>query len=452
MPRRKQDKGPEQFKAAVNHYLDHPADFVVDVIGAEPTPQQAQVLNALAHNTAVAVKSGHGIGKTSVEAWAVIWFLVLHPYAKVPCTAPTGHQLDDILWPELNYWLGKSRVKGILEWTKTRLSVNGYNETWFSVPRSANLPENLQGFHAKHVLFVIDEASGVDQAIMDVVEGALTNDGARLLMCGNPTKLSGTFYDAFHKDRSLYRSFSFSAEDSPLVSAEYCARIAQKYGRESDVYRIRVLGEFPKGTPDTLIRLDEVLQAVSRDVQPEGPWQIGVDPARYGDDSSVICYRHGFKVFEPLSFHGINTSRLSGEVARLVKDIRRDYPEAGIIQVLIDDTGVGGGVTDQLDELTFELDIDVLPQNFGGSGDDDSDDQAAAMWSRIKDMLMEIDLPDNQELISQLTTRKYQVKPNGKIKLERKEDMKRRGLPSPDFADALALCLWQPHSGGIYIV
>jgi hypothetical protein len=157
-------------------------------------------------------------------------------------------------------------------------------------------------------------------------------------------------------------------------------------------------------------------------------------------------------VFEPLSFHGINTSRLSGEVARLVKDIRRDYQEAGIIQVLIDDTGVGGGVTDQLDELTFELDIDVLPQNFGGSGDDDSDDQAAAMWSRIKDMLMEIDLPDNQELISQLTTRKYQVKPNGKIKLERKEDMKRRGLPSPDFADALALCLWQPHSGGIYIV
>ncbi len=437
---------------AVRFYIDHPADFVRDVIGASPSPQQEMVLEAMAGNRAIVIKSGHGIGKSALMAWTILWFIALHPNARIPCTAPTGHQLDDILWPEVYYWLNRSALKKQFVWTKTRLAKTGHEETWFAVPRSASVPENLQGFHGQHVLFVIDEAPGVEQEIMDVVEGALTNEGARLLMCGNPTKLSGTFYNAFHKDRRLYRSFSFSSAESPLVSADYVQRIADKYGAESDVYRVRVLGEFPKGTPDTFIRLDAVEGAIARTVKPEGPWQIGVDPARYGDDSSVIYYRQGLHVFEPLSFHGINTSRLTGEAARLVREIREIDPEAGTIIVNVDDTGVGGGVTDQLQELEYELDIEVLPQNFGGSGDDDYDDQAAAMWGNLKELLPELDLPDVPELVSQLTTRKYQVRPNGKIKLERKEDMKKRGLQSPDHGDALALCLWESDPGSIRII
>jgi hypothetical protein len=167
-----------------------------------------------------------------------------------------------------------------------------------------------------------------------------------------------------------------------------------------------------------------------RTAEPSGYWYIGVDPARYGDDSSVIYYRHGLHVYDPVQFHGINTSRLSGEVARVVKDIRGMDPAAGTITVNVDDTGVGGGVTDQLEDLEYELDIEVMPQNFGGSGDEDYDDQGAAMWGNMKDLLAELDIPDSADLVSQLTTRKYQVRPNGRIKLERKEDMKKRGLPS----------------------
>ncbi|MDD4986809.1 MAG: phage terminase large subunit, partial [Dehalococcoidales bacterium] len=435
----------------VRHYLHSPADFVRDILHADPTPQQVEILESVRSSTAIAARSGHGIGKTAVEAWIILWFITLHPFAKVPCTAPTGHQLEDILWPEVNYWLQRSEIKRQIAWTKTRLAVIGHDESWFAVPRSANKPENLQGFHARHCLFVVDEASGVEQEIMDVVEGALTNSGARLLMCGNPTRLSGTFYNAFHKDRRLYKTFAFSSIDSPLVSAEYVQRIADKYGAESDVYRVRVLGEFPKGTPDTFIRLDAVEGAIARTVAPSGPWQIGVDPARYGDDSSVIYYRRGFHVFESVSIHGINTVRLTGETARVIKLIREIDPEAGTIVVNVDDTGVGGGVTDQLQELEYELDIEVLPQNFGGSGDDDYDDQAAAMWGNLKELLPELDLPDVPELVGQLTTRKYQVRPNGKIKLERKEDMKKRGLQSPDHGDALALCLWESDPGSIRI-
>lgn len=437
---------------AIRHYLQEPDSFVREVLGASPTPQQSEALRALPDHRAIAIRSGHGIGKSALEAWAILWFIALHPYARIPATAPTGHQLDDILWPEVYYWLQRSKLKETLTWTKTRLAVKGYEETWFAVPRSASVPENLQGFHGQHVLFVIDEAPGVEQEIMDVVEGALTNEGARLLMCGNPTKLSGTFYNAFHKDRRLYKTFAFSSADSPLVSADYVQRIADKYGAESDVYRVRVLGEFPKGTPDTFIRLDAVEGAIARTVAPSGPWQIGVDPARYGDDSSVIYYRRGFHVFESVSIHGINTVRLTGETARVIKLIREIDPEAGTIVVNVDDTGVGGGVTDQLQELEYELDIEVLPQNFGGSGDDDYDDQAAAMWGNLKELLPELDLPDVPELVGQLTTRKYQVRPNGKIKLERKEDMKKRGLQSPDHGDALALCLWESDPGSIRII
>jgi phage terminase large subunit len=434
------------------HYLDNPADFVRDILHADPTSQQIEVLESISGNTAIAARSGHGIGKTALEAWVILWFITLHPFAKIPCTAPTGHQLEDILWPEVNYWLQRSEIKKQLVWTKTRLAVRGHEESWFAVPRSANKPENLQGFHAQHCLFVIDEASGVEQEIMDVVEGALTNAGARLLMCGNPTRLSGTFYNAFHKDRRLYKTFAFSSIDSPLVSAEYVQRIADKYGAESDVYRIRVRGDFPKGSPDTFIRLDAVEGATERMVAGEGPWQIGVDPARYGDDSSVICYRHGYHVYPPESFHGINTTRLAGEVALVVREIRGLDDEAGVILVNVDDTGVGGGVTDQLEEVEDELDIEVMPQSFGGPGDEDHEDQAAAMWGNIKELLPELDLPDDAELVSQLTTRKYQVRPNGKIKLERKEDMKKRGLQSPDHGDALALCLWESDPGSIRIV
>lgn len=425
------------------HYIRNPVDYVRDIIGAVPTEQQAQILTALAGNRAVAAKSGHGVGKTAVMSWAILWFLPLHPFARVPVTAPTGHQLDDTLWPEVRYWLDRSApLRQIIEWTKTRVAVKGHEETWFSVPRSSNKAENLQGFHGRHVLFGVDEASGVEQEIMEVVEGALTNAGAKLLMTGNPTKLSGTFYDAFHKDRTHYETFTMSSADSSLVSPEYCERIARRYGRESDVYRVRVEGLFPRGEPDTFIRLDEVEAAINRDVAPDGEVYIGVDPARFGDDESVICYRHGWHVYPLRRFAGIDTSRLTGEVVRLVRGIRDGYD--GRVVVRVDDTGIGAGVTDQLRLVASDNRIEVVPVNFGGEANSEYADYGSLMWGQIKDALDNLDLPRDDELIVQLTTRKYTVRPDGKIKLERKEDMKKRGVTSPDRADALALSIAQP--------
>lgn len=435
---------------AINYYYSHPVHFVEDFIGVKPELEQAAILNSLVTNNHVAIKSGHGIGKTAVEAWSILWFMTTRPDCKVPCTAPTGHQLEDILWPEVGNWLNKSPVlKSLFVMTKTKLYMAGHEESWFAVPRSCSVPENLQGFHGREILFVVDEASGVPTEIMEVIEGALTNKGAHLLMAGNPTQISGTFFDAFNRDRALYKTFTFNAEKSRLVSPDYCARIATKFGRESDVYRVRVLGEFPRGNPDALIRLEEIEPAIDRKVSGGGVIEIGVDPARYGDDMSVICTRRGLRCLGFDEFSGINTTRLVGEIARKVKELRKEFEFTDMITVKIDDTGVGGGVTDQLETVAGELNVEVIPVNFGSvSDDDDYMNKSADLWGNLKKILPEISIPDDPEMIAQLTSRKYGVHIDGKVKLEKKEDMKKRGLKSPDKADALALAFMPANAGG----
>jgi len=431
----------------LGRYIDDPLAFVREIIGVEPDPDQLKVLEALGTSHAVAVKSGHGIGKTAIEAWVILWFLFTRPLARVPVTAPTLHQLDDILWPEVAKWLARSKIKGLLSWQKTRLSFKGFEETWFAVPRTANVPENLQGFHAEHVLFIVDEASGMKQEIMEVVEAALTNEGARLLMAGNPTQLSGSFHAAFHRDRELYKTFTFSSENSPRVSRVFIERMAKKYGRDSDVFRVRVLGEFPRGGSDDFIPLDLIEAAVGRDVRfnPTEPWSIGVDPARFGDDESVIAARCGPWV-EPLrGFSGLNGPKLAGQVALFVKDIRR-MGFAGIIPVRVDETGVGASCFDQLELEAKELGIDPIPVSFGGAGDEDHTNAAGSIWGQVKRDLPMMRLPDDDDLVAQLSCRKYAIERDGRIRLERKEDMKKRGISSPDRADALALAWAEPPS------
>jgi len=421
-------------------YQEHPDWFVEDIIEVKPTSQQRDALRAIGEHPAVAVKSGHGTGKTAMEAWLIQWFLTMFPESRVPATAPTGHQLEDLLWPELRKWSAQSINAEDYDWTKTRFAIKGYADTWFAVPRSSNKPENMQGFHADHLLFVIDEASGVAQNVMEVVEGALTNDGAKLLMAGNPTILSGSFYNAFHRDAAFYVRFTFSSTESDNVSPAYADRIARKYGKESDVYRVRVEGKFPLGSPSQFIRLDLVEAAITQEVDPEGMVFIGVDPARFGDDESVVCHRKGNHVFPIEGFYQLDGPTLAGEVARIVKSYRAAGYEQ-TIQVRVDETGVGSSPVDFLRLLEQELNIIVIAFNFGGAGDDDYANAGTKIWADMKDRLSVLQLPDDADLVGQMTSRNYKVKPDGKVILESKDDMKKRGITSPDRADGLALCV-----------
>lgn len=438
------DASPNRYIDFYANYYDDPVSFAYDIIGIQNLEkEQIAVMNAISKHNRVSVKSGHGIGKTAMLSFVCIWFLMTRPHCKIPMTAPTQHQLHDILMPEISKWIYKANLGQYIECTKTKNYIKGYEDTWFSVARSCRVPENLQGFHAEELLFIIDEASGVPNEIMEVIEGALTTPKAKLIMTGNPTKIEGTFFNSFHRDRHFYEVFTFSSEDSARVSKDYIEKMA-RYGKDTDLYRVRVKGEFPKSEPDTFIKLDLVENAVLRSI--EEKWEhieIGIDPARYGDDESVIVWRKGLEIQPVMAFLGINTVRLTGETAHLINQIRKEgYTKK--IAVKIDDTGVGGGVTDQLQELKTQLNIDVIPViNNATPSNADYKDYGSQIWGEMKEALNTISIKDDNDLIAQLTTRKYKIEPDGKIKLERKEDMKKRKLPSPDRADALALCLAQ---------
>ncbi len=146
---------------AILYYKDRPVEFVQDVIHAEPDEIQADILNSVAQNSKTSVRSGHGIGKSALQSWLIIWFMCTRPFPKIPCTAPTKHQLHDILWAEVAKWLSPERnnLRQELEWTQEKLYMKKYPENWFAVPRTATQPDALQGFHAEHILYIIDEAS-----------------------------------------------------------------------------------------------------------------------------------------------------------------------------------------------------------------------------------------------------------------------------------------------------
>lgn len=248
---------------AILYYADHPADFVEDLLHVTPDKNQRAILDSVAKNQMTSVRSGHGIGKSAVEAWTVIWFMSTRPFPKIPCTAPTQHQLFDILWAEISKWLRNNKaLERELMWTKEKVYMKQYPEEWFAVARTASKPDALQGFHADDILYIIDEASGVDDKVFEPVLGALSTPGARLLMCGNPTQLSGFFYDSHHKNRGSYTTFHVDGRNSSRVSDDFVKTIIQMYGEDSDVFRVRVAGEFPRQENDVFIPLPLVEKSI----------------------------------------------------------------------------------------------------------------------------------------------------------------------------------------------
>jgi hypothetical protein len=414
--------------------------FVTEAIRAKPTFQQEEVLKAVSPGSHISVRSGHGVGKTALLSWLVLWFLCTRYDARVPCTASTHSQLRDILWPEIAKWMSKLplQYQQSLEWQTERIIWKDRKQTWFAVARTARkeAPEALQGFHGDDLMFVVDEASGVAQEVFEVAQGALTKENVISIMTGNPTRLSGEFYRSHHQERHLWKTFHFSSEDSRLVSPDYSARVAKKYGKDSDVYRVRVKGDFPLAEADTFIPLPLVEQARLTE-QPKGKKNIwGVDPARFGDDETALVKRAGLKVIEVLGIRKRDTMEVSGWVAQ---QARKEKPD----KIMIDVIGIGSGVYDRLKEQGFP----VVSVNVAERASD-SDEYARIrdeLWAKVRDSLQEgLSLPDDEELAGQLSAPKYKFDSAGRIIIESKEDMKKRGVDSPDRADALALSLYNP--------
>ncbi|MFD2172388.1 phage terminase large subunit [Tumebacillus lipolyticus] len=448
-------------EAVIDLYYDYPVDFAEDILGVELDGWQQRVLSDLAGHRFVSVRSGQGVGKTALEAIAVCWYICTRPFPKIVCTAPTRQQLMDVLWAEIAKWIDGTILSDLLEWTKTRIYMKGYADRWFATARTATKPENMQGFHEDHMLFIADEASGIEDKIMEAILGTLSGPENKLLMCGNPTRTSGVFYESHHKDRSNYKTHRVSSLDSPRTSKENIEMLKRKYGEDSDVYRIRVIGEFPRSEPNVLIALELAeLATECRVVPTETTLHLGVDVARFGDDETVIAPRIGGKVFPLHCYSKRDTMETAGNVIYIAKTMMAAESRLQRVKIKVDDTGVGGGVTDRLNELVREegLPYEVYPVNNGSVADDTEfyDNKASESWAVIKEALQEnftdhvqgklptVELPDDGKLITQLTTRKYRMTSKGRLQVERKEDMKKRGLQSPDRAEAVILSFVEP--------
>jgi len=193
------------FLEVIDYYYDDPVAFFKDILNMTPDKWQRQVLEDLKDFSKVSVRSGQGVGKTALEAGAIIWFLVCRPYSRVIATAPTMQQLYDVLWAEIAKWLNDSLVKDLLKWTKTKVYMIGDEKRWFATAKTSTKPENMQGFHEEHMLIVVDEASGVSDPIMEAILGTLTGSDNKLLMCGNPNRLEWVFYDSHNRDRDKFK-------------------------------------------------------------------------------------------------------------------------------------------------------------------------------------------------------------------------------------------------------
>ena len=431
-----------------HYYRADPVLFFQEVIGYTPDEWQTQVARDVARCARVSVRSGQGVGKTSLEAVLLLWFLSCHPYSRVVATAPTRQQLHDVLWAEVAKWrAGSPLLTKLLAWNKNRVSVIGQESKWFAVARTAGKPENMQGFHAGHMLFIVDEASGVADPVLEAVLGTLSGPNNKLLLCGNPTRTSGIFYDSHTKNRAHYAVRQVSARDCVRTNPETIRALEESYGRDSNVVRVRVDGEFPTAQDDEFISLALAESAVGRETEEGGEGvELGVDVARFGDDETVIACKVNGGILPLVTLRGRDLMWTTGQTLAICRQLRE--ARGGDVVVKIDDTGLGGGVTDRLKELKTEEGLDwltVVPVNFAGrSPDRHYGNIATYMWAKTRDLLQSraLALPDDNALVAQLVTRRYGLNSAGRVVLEKKKEMKARGLPSPDRADAVCLaCL-----------
>ena len=426
--------------------------FAREALGVRLWEKQKEVLNALTTHRRVAVKAGNGLGKGFCAAVAVLWFMHVHrDSAIVLSTAPTFRQVRHILWRQIRrlYRPAAKTLGGKMLDTRWELSDERY-----AMGLSADSADQFQGFHSPNVFIVVDEAEGVSDEIYEAIESVMTSADPLLLLIGNPTTMSGAFRRAFHEERSLYRAITISALDSPNVRAgrvvipglttpRWVEERREIWGEDNPIYRARVLGEFPKQGEDTLIKLSDIEAAVNRAVPgADGADEVtlAVDVARFGADRSVILRRRGDRVEDIRARRHLDTMQVAAWVADAIG-------ECNPAQVLIDEVGVGAGVVDRLRELGHT----VRGVNVGRKARRDKmfvNLRAEGYWTLAERFSSgRISIPADNELAGELAALRCESETHGnRIKIEGKDDMRERGLRSPDKADALMLAFLPPAS------
>lgn len=401
----------------------------------------------------ISIRACHGPGKTALASWCLIHALLTRFPQKAVATAPSRGQLEDALVSEVKKWMGRLNpaILDLFNIKSTEIELKAAPAESFFTARTARAenPEALQGVHSDHVLLIADEASGVPEAIFEAAAGSMSGENATTILLSNPVRSSGFFYDTHHKLKDMWFTIHISQKDSSRVTDDFANDIARRYGENSNAYRIRVLGEFPKADDDTIIPFELIESAAKRDiVVPEDMGELwGLDVARFGDDDSVLLRRNKIAVLPQIDvWHALNLMELCGRVKSAYDDA---LPNRKPSEILVDVIGMGSGVVDRLQEMG--LPVRGINVSEHSAVRDKYRNLRTELWFSAREWLekLNVTLPScergcardcvHERLRTELATPRYRFTSNGRIWAEPKEDMKKRGYPSPNIADAMVL-------------
>jgi phage terminase large subunit len=447
----------EQTVREIHEAIQNSPQFFVDwMVGGDLKGKQSDILWSIKNNRITTVRSCHGSGKSFTASRAALWFLEAFEDSIVITTAPTFRQVENVLWREIRgaHSNAKRPLGGNM--LTTRLE---FSENWYAIGISSKDSDRIQGFHAKsgYVLVIIDEAAGVDEGVFEAADSIASSLGARILFIGNPTSLSGRFYDSHHRDPTAHR-IQISCFDTPnfvnngirsvkdlmridmnkveitapyLITPQWVKEMIIRNGADSPIVQARCFGQFPSSEENTLIPLNYIEAAATEERREQikrGDKVVGADIARFGNDKTVITIRYGDWVDEQIKTSRERTTQATGRLKAI----------PGATRYIIDDIGVGGGVTDELIEDKID---NVIGANFAARPLDKQfvNLRAEAYWLVAEKFKAgTIAIPNDQELISQLASIRYNFTRNG-IKIEEKEEIRKRIHRSPDEADSLVL-------------
>lgn len=388
--------------------------------------------------------SGHGIGKSALTAWIVNFIMATRPFCRGTVTANTGTQLETKTWAEIAKWTKRCITGHWFSVNTGRGSMKMYHsdypEDWFCSAQTCR-EENSEAFAGQHAVtstsfYIFDEASAVPDKIKEVAEGGMTDGEPMMFAFGNPTRNTGWFSECFRKQRHRWEVDRIDSRSVPITNKRQIDEWIYDYGDDSDFVRVRVKGEFPRSSVKQFIPFDIVDEASHKILHPstfiDSPKIMGIDIALEGDDQTVIITRQALAAYGLRKFRERDALKLSGIISQQIKDCEPDA-------VFIDNGNIGPVIVQNL--VRWGFGNIVTGVNFGGGSDlDQAKNKRAEMWWRMRDWLVHGSIPDDTELIDDLIGPEYiPDERTSKIILERKKDMKARGLASPDCGDALAL-------------
>lgn len=483
--------------------------FIKDILGCNTWHMQDVIVQSVFQYKTTAVKTCNAVGKSYIAARIVVTYLTLLPGSVVVTTAPTWRQVTDVLWREIATAVKMAKYQ--LTKNEVRQAGLDIDKDWFAVGLSTKYPENFFGYHADNILVVVDEAGGVPEPIFRGVKAITPNANARVLYIGNPTTAGGTFHQSFsnpnincitisafdtpnftengiHTLEDLLELFTppegvsqidhtnavnetlkmpFPALIDPAVVYERY----HEWGVDSPAWESLIMGEFPSQADQALIPADLVKQAMMNygiDTETgktfaelsgwaikDGEQEYGLDMARFGSDRTVFTPRHGGYIEQQVVWAKVDLMESAQRVLKLIDPYKKIY-------IKIDDTGNGGGTTDRLNEIKRDrfkagqapYQYQMIAYNFSSKEEmvepDKFHDITSEIYWALRQMFLErsLAIPWDQELHDELVARRWQIMPGGKIKVESKEDYRKRTAGrSPDKSDSLALSIARGRSG-----